>query len=42
MRTFGKSNKESAKEMAKWLLERAFLVYPEFKPEIEKRLENIA
>lgn len=42
MKVFSKPNKEAAKEMAKRLLENAFTNYPEFKVEIEKRLENIA
>jgi len=42
MKTFGKSNKEAVREMARQLLQRALSTYPEFKPEIEKSLENAA
>jgi len=40
MRIFGKPNKKAAKKTARQLLERALTAYPEYEPEIERRLET--
>jgi len=41
MRIFGKPDKIASKKTAGQLLERASTAYPEYKPEIERRLETL-